>query len=118
MASHHTLGKKGEEIAAEHLRGKGYHILHVNWKSGRLEIDIIARQKGTLVFVEVKTRSGQAFGMPEDAVNYIKEEHLRRAAENYLELFSPQTEALRFDIISITLTANKPMEIIHFEDVF
>ncbi|MBO9154331.1 YraN family protein [Chitinophaga sp. GCM10012297] len=118
MASHHTLGKKGETIAAEFLRSKGYHILHANWKYGRKEIDIIARLGETLVFVEVKTRSGQLFGMPEDAVNRVKEGHLRKAAENYLERLCPETAELRFDIVSITLTTNKPMEIMHFEDVF
>ena len=118
MASHHILGKKGEEMAVKFLRGKGYIILHTNWKHGRKEIDIIARQAGTLVFVEVKTRSGQAFGMPEEAVNGIKEAHIRYVAENYLERFRPSIEALRFDIVSITFCADNPMEIIHFEDVF
>lgn len=118
MASHHALGKKGETIAAEYLRAKGYHILHTNWKHGRNEIDIIARQGGTLVFVEVKTRSGQLFGMPEEAVNGRKKAHIRKVAENYLERFCPETEDLRFDIVSITLTVNKPVEIMHFEDVF
>ncbi|RPD39739.1 YraN family protein [Chitinophaga barathri] len=118
MASHHTLGKKGEEIAAAYLRGKQYSILHTNWKYGRKEIDIIAKQGDTLVFVEVKTRSGQAFGMPEEAVNGLKEEHLRRVAECYLEQFAPGSSDIRFDILAITITVNNPMEIIHFEDVF
>lgn len=118
MASHHTLGKKGEEIAADFLRGKQYSILHTNWRSGRKEIDIIAMQGQTLVFVEVKTRSGQLFGMPEEAVNRPKEEHLRKVAEHYLEHFMPHAEEVRFDIVAITLTGNNPMEIIHLEDVF
>jgi putative endonuclease len=118
MASHHILGRKGEEIAVKFLQEKGYNILHTNWKHGRKEIDIIARYKGTLVFTEVKTRSGQAFGMPEEAVNGIKEAHIRYVAENYLERFQPKIEALRFDIVSITFIAGNPMEIIHLEDVF
>ncbi|RPE08289.1 YraN family protein [Chitinophaga lutea] len=117
MASHHDLGKKGEQLAANFLLRKHYQILHINWTSGKKEIDIIARQGGTLVFVEVKTRSTQFFGMPEEAVNGAKQELLLRAAEHYLEQYALQPDCIRFDIISVTLGVGGE-EIVHFEDAF
>lgn len=118
MASHHELGKKGEQLAVAFLRQKQYDILHCNWTSGRKEIDIIARQGGTVVFIEVKTRSTQYFGMPEDAVHYRKEASLQQVADRYLEQHGLQPEAIRFDIISITFTAAGLQEILHLEDAF
>lgn len=118
MASHHELGKKGEQLAVSYLRQKQYEILHCNWTWGRKEIDIIARQNNTIVFVEVKTRSSQRFGMPEEAVHHDKEEHLLGAADRYLEQYGLQPDAIRFDIISITATAAGLQEILHLEDAF
>ncbi len=117
MASHHDLGKKGELLAANFLRCKHYQILHTNWTYGKKEIDIIARQGDTLVFIEVKTRSTQFFGMPEDAVNGAKQDLLLRAAGHYLEQHALQPGCIRFDIISVTLGAAGE-EIVHFEDAF
>lgn len=118
MASHHELGKKGEQLAVSFLRQKQYEILHCNWTWGRREIDIVARQGDTIVFVEVKTRSSQSFGMPEEAVHHRKAEHLLLAADRYLEQYDLQPSAIRFDIISITATAAGPQEIVHLEDAF
>lgn len=118
MASHHELGKKGEQLAVSYLRQKQYDILHCNWTWGRKEIDIIARQNNTIVFIEVKTRSSQRFGMPEEAVHNRKEEHLLGAADRYLEQYGLQPDAIRFDIISITATAAGLQEILHLEDAF
>lgn len=118
MASHHELGKKGEELAVSYLRQKQYEILHCNWTWGRREIDIIARHEGTIIFIEVKTRSSQHYGMPEEAVHHRKTEHLLLAADRYLEQYGLQPDAIRFDIISITATAAGLQEILHLEDAF
>ena len=67
MAESHNLGKKGEDLAVEHLWGKGYKILNRNWKSGKHEIDIIAENKDFIVFVEVKTRSENFLMSPASA---------------------------------------------------
>ncbi|WP_343703096.1 YraN family protein [Chitinophaga sp.] len=117
MASHHELGKKGEQMAAAYLQGKQYELLHTNWTYGKKEIDIIARQGNTIVFVEVKTRSTQFFGMPEEAVNNQKQELLLRAADHYLYRHSLNPDNIRFDIISVTLAPGLE-EITHFEDAF
>lgn len=117
MASHHELGKKGEQMAMAFLQEKQYQILHTNWKYGKKEIDIIARQGSTLVFVEVKTRSSQYFGMPEEAVHGHKEDLLLRAADSYLHQYALSPEQIRFDIIAITLAPGAE-EITHLEDAF
>ena len=69
MAAHNQFGIKGEEIAADYLRLKGYTILDTNWRSGHKEIDIIARFKDTIIFVEVKSRANDFYGKPQDAVD-------------------------------------------------
>lgn len=74
------LGIKGEELAVKFLKKKGYRIISRNFKSPIGEIDIIAEDLGTFVFVEVKTRSDESFGYPFEAVNYKKREKLRRVA--------------------------------------
>lgn len=120
MASHIAFGKKGEDMAVEFLLQKGYHILHRNWTSGKREIDIVAKLGETLVFVEVKTRSSQAFGMPEEAVNSCKTDFLLDAASRYMYQLNMQPIDIRFDVIAITIdaTAADLQEIVHLEDAF
>ena len=116
MAKHIELGKKGEEIAAGFLKGKGYQILERNWRTGRDEIDIIATDKNTLVIVEVKTRSTDYFGEPEEAVTDRKQEFLIRAAEEYVNQNELDLE-IRFDIVSIIIQPGK-QTIRHIEEAF
>ncbi|WP_341839644.1 YraN family protein [Chitinophaga caseinilytica] len=118
MACDASLGNLGERLAAEHLSAAGYHILHRNWKAGRKEIDIIAEKSGTVVFVEVKTRSSRFFGMPEEAVGWKKEEHLRKVAEHWLEQNGGGVKHIRFDILSIFAVPGEKPEILHLQDVF
>lgn len=116
MAFHNQLGEEGEKIAIQYLKSKGYIIHHTNWRMSHLEIDVIAEDNDELVFVEVKTRSSNQFGEPEDAVDYKKEKDLIRLANVYLE--NLQIEVLsRFDIISIILSDSES-NITHFEDAF
>lgn len=116
MAKHYDLGKKGENIATAHLREKGYKILKQNWRYGKDEIDIIAEIDDFIVFVEVKTRSTDYFGYPEEAVDDKKERFLIRAADEYIIQKDINKEA-RFDIISIIIDGNK-QSIRHIEDAF
>ena len=76
MAQHNQLGKTGEERAAEYLISKGYIIRDINWRSGKMELDIVAYRDKTLVVVEVKTRKNNEFLRPEEAVTPVSYTHL------------------------------------------
>ena len=112
-----TKGKKGEDIAVDFLRENGYKILWRNYRYGRSEIDVICEKNATLIFVEVKLRTSNAFGFPEQAVNSKKEKLIRTAAEGYIYRYDWQKD-IRFDIISIEVTQPEKYFITHFEDVF
>lgn len=111
------VGKLGEDLAAEFLTKRGFKILARNWKSPRWgELDVVAEDKNTLVFVEVKTRSVGSLGKPFEAVNYYKIKSLLKTAQNY-KLHNPKTpEQLRLDVISIVL--GSPPEIEYFENIY
>jgi len=116
MSDIHELGKQGEQIALIHLRRKGYKILEQNWRLGKNEIDIIARDGDYLVVVEVKTRSSTTCGEPETFVTRQKQRILIRAANAYIR-WKRITSETRFDIIAITVTA-QGMEVNHIIDAF
>ncbi len=116
MAKHNELGKKGEELAKIMLIDKGYSIIETNWRYDKDEIDIIAKDGDELVIVEVKTRSTDFFGYPEEAVNSKKEFFLIRATESYLQENDLDIDS-RFDIVSIILN-NKETKIHHIIDAF
>lgn len=116
MAKHNELGQRGEILARQHLEEKGYQILEVNWRTGRAEIDIIAKWNEVLIFVEVKTRSDNYFGEPEDFIDQKKKNLLTGAAGIYMELVNHDWE-IRFDIIAIIIKNNKPY-LKHIEDAF
>jgi putative endonuclease len=109
-----NLGARGEKIACDFLIAKGYQILETNWRSKRNEIDIIAEINNILVFIEVKTRTGDVYGNPEEAVNEVKKDHIYQAAEDYMFIHNVKKE-IRFDIISIILV-NQTEKIFHIED--
>ncbi len=116
MAEHNELGKKGEEIAMEFLRNKGFEILQHNWTYGKDEIDIIARDNEFLVMVEVKTRSSVHFGEPETFVSLKKQKFIIRAANEYILKTNFMGET-RFDIIGIVITP-EGHDIRHIPDAF
>lgn len=117
LAQHNEIGKIGEELAIAHLCQQGWEILATNWRFKRAEIDIIAMDWNTLVFVEVKTRSTTYFGTPEQFVNAKKKLFLAKAASAYMEEIGHDWE-IRFDIISVLLPRGKEQEIKHFKDAF
>jgi putative endonuclease len=116
MAESHDLGQKGEDLAADYLKNKGFKILNRNWKAGKLEVDIIAENKDFLVFVEVKTRSEDFQMHPVTAVNREKKRSLILSADTYIKRYSINKES-RFDIITI-IKKTGGNEIDHIEDAF
>lgn len=116
MSEANELGKKGEEIATQYLLKQGYIILDVNWRAGRNEIDLIAKDKEFLVIIEVKSRSSSMFTEPEEAVTRDKQQALIRAANAYIFRNNINLET-RFDIISIIHNQNET-RINHLKDAF
>lgn len=96
------LGTKGEELAVKYLKGKGFKIIEKNFRAPFGEIDIIAEDRDTLVFIEVKTRTDDSFGLPFEAVDGRKRERMRRIALFYLKNLGKERPA-RFDVISIEI---------------
>lgn len=116
MAQHNQTGIRGEQIARDFLQKKNYKILETNWRHEKEEVDIIAMDGEELVIVEVKTRSTDYFGEPEEAVDEAKEKRLITAAEAFIEENDLDVE-VRYDIISIILRDNRH-EIRHIQDAF
>jgi putative endonuclease len=113
-----VLGRYGEQIAARCLADAGMEIIETNWRCARGEIDILARDGGTLVICEVKTRSSVAFGDPAEAVNRAKSLRLRCLASLWLNAQSDHFEALRFDVISVLTRPNRPALVRHLRSAF
>jgi putative endonuclease len=117
MAVHLDLGRRGESLAKAHLENAGYEILDENWTHGRLEVDLIAYKDRIIIFTEVKTRTGNYFGEPEDFVDIRKQKLLAEAADEYIYLMNHQGE-VRFDIISVLFDKQTNYTIKHIEDAF
>lgn len=120
MALHNDIGKLGEDIAANLLVQKGLKIRERNWRLGHLEMDIIAEDKHTIVFAEVKTRT-TLFGdkTPAAYVDEAKKRHIVAAANAYVKHHRIE-KAVRFDIIGILLHPNtlEVLELSHYENAF
>ena len=123
MARHNEIGEKGELLAADWLRNKGFNILHRNWRYSYYEIDIIADYDETLHFIEVKTRTSDLFGDPEDDVTDKKINDLMTAAEEYMERHpiphAPDTiPQVQYDVLCVTLFDETEPEYYFIEDVY
>ena len=116
MAEHNELGKKGEQLAIDFLIEKEYKILEKNYRFQKAEVDIIAQKDTVLAVVEVKTRSSNYFGNPQDFVNPKKIKLLISAIDNYITERNLDVE-VRFDIIAIIKQQNT-FEIEHLKDAF
>jgi putative endonuclease len=97
------IGKKGETVAVRYLKKQGYRIVEQNYRSKVGEIDIIARDKQSLVFVEVKTRSSRSFGSPKWAITPKKQKAISMTALYYLKMTNQNDVDARFDVVSIML---------------
>ncbi|SHF98619.1 YraN family protein [Flavobacterium defluvii] len=120
MAEHNELGKKGEELAVEHLQKNGYEILERNWVFQKAEIDIIAQKNDVLAIVEVKTRSSLEFGSPQDFVKPKKIQLLIKAVNayiNYREKDFNEDLNIRFDIVGVHKNGES-FAIEHLTDAF
>lgn len=116
MAKHLETGKEGEEMAAAWLLEQGFTILHRNWKHSYFELDVIAEKEDILHFIEVKTRTTDTYGHPEEGVTAKKLERLMNAGEEFLNMY-PVWELIQYDILSIRLYTNKAPEYFFIEDV-
>lgn len=101
MYQRHETGRIGEDIAVEYLRQIGYQIIEKNFECKQGEIDIIAIDKEELVFVEVKTRTGEIYGTPREAVDKIKKKHIYKSAEYYIYLKHLENRPIRIDVIEV-----------------
>lgn len=101
MRAKDAVGQYGENVAARHLETAGLTVVERNWRCPDGEIDIVARHGEVLVFCEVKTRSGVAFGVPAEAVTPAKAARIRRLALRYLAERGLAFTELRFDVVSV-----------------
>lgn len=113
----HNFGRHCEFMARTYLEQQGYLILETNWRSGHKEIDIIAKEKETLVIVEVKARKNEDFINTESAVDEKKMRNLIRAAHNYILIKNLDCET-RFDIITLVLDEKGEYKLNHIKDAF
>ena len=111
-----SFGEQGEQMAARYLEDLGYVIVDRNYRKGHQEADIIALDHGELVFIEVKTRSNDAFFSPENAVNHQKRLNIIKVANGYAQKHQ-RKEPVRFDIVAIVLNDNGT-EIKHIKDAY
>ncbi len=117
MKTTRSTGAIGERMAADYLEQQGFRILERNYRYERGEIDLVAEEGDELVFVEVKTRRTKTFGEPEEAVQEMKQEHIRNTAEGYLLERHLEEKIFRFDVVAVLLMGEKP-EINHIRDAF
>lgn len=107
-----TLGREGEDRAAQFLAKKGYKILERNYSTKSGEIDLVALHNGEVVFVEVKTRTSDAYGAPELAVNPRKQLRMIKAALGYIKYKKLHQVPCRFDVVAITAADGNQVELI------
>lgn len=115
-----ALGRWGEDLAARHLAAVGMQVLDRNWRCAQGELDLVARDRdGTVVFVEVKTRSGTGFGAPAEAVGRVKARRLRVLACRWLlEHRQSGSAELRFDVVGIVRVPGQQPELVHLRSAF
>lgn len=101
------LGKSGEDVAVDSLEQNGYKIIQRNYKNKLGEIDIIAKDKNTLCFIEVKSRTQLNFGHPKEAIGTFKQRQLNKVALSYLKQYNLLNISARFDVVSIIFNQNK-----------
>lgn len=115
---HIELGKKGEDAAVEFLKKSGYRIIERNYKNKLGEIDIVAKDSGSVCFIEVKTRTSLAFGLPEEAITKAKQRKLNNVALSYLKQYNLGAQPARFDIVSVMMHTQKNPEVTVIKDAF
>ena len=102
------LGRRGEAIARAHLRSIGYVIVAANYRSKAGEIDLVTERDGEIVFVEVRARSGQSMGLPEESITPAKRSHLVATAQAYLRQHAAQDRQWRIDLVAVEFRRGRP----------
>ena len=112
-----ALGRRGEDIAHRYLQKSGMTVVGRNYRPGQdSEVDIIARQRDTLIFVEVKSRASAEYGNPDRAIDQEKQKHIVRAARAYVRRAGINWDQVRFDVVSVIFS--EPPTILHQRDAF
>ncbi len=112
------IGDKGEEIAANFLIGKGYQMIEKNYTSRYGEIDLVAQESGSLIFVEVKTRTNQTFGLPEASVTPEKLERVKKAGLMWLQAHPDMPDDWRIEVVAIIMDGQQRVQDIrHFTQI-
>lgn len=109
------LGVSGEQLAEDHLRGLGYQIVARDVRTPLGQLDLVALDGHTLVFVEVKTRAGHGFGLPQEAVDSRKIRKLRQLALYYLKM-RPHRGPVRFDVLGLTMADGRLATVHHVKN--
>ena len=117
-AEHLKRGRSGEAEARRHLQKRGLKFLTANFRSERGEIDLVFRDGDCLVFVEVKTRSSEAWTRPAAAVNARKRRLISQTALDYLALLKNPRVPIRFDIVEVLVADDQVLEIRHLPNTF
>lgn len=112
------VGTLGEQAAARELESQGYRVLHRNYRVRAGEIDLVCERDGTLVFCEVKTRTGGRFGPPEEAVTFAKRRRIRRLAAEYLQREPSRAGRIRFDVVAVRVADGRVRGLRHIVDAF
>jgi putative endonuclease len=119
LAARPGTGRRAEELAAGLLERAGLRIVERNWRRPEGELDIVADDAGTCVFVEVRSRTGEEMGHPLESITPQKRARVIRAARLYLGEQPTAAVAYRFDVVAVTFSAgDSPPEIIHIPDAF
>ncbi|WP_308464972.1 YraN family protein [Rathayibacter soli] len=116
MAAKDTLGRRGEELAAEYLQAHGYRLIDRNWRCNQGELDLIVERDGETVFVEVKTRSSLAYGHPFEAITAVKVARLRRLAAAWCAESEQFVGRARVDAVAV-IASGDDVTIEHLEGV-
>lgn len=117
MSQKQFLGKYGEDLAAQYLEDRGYQILERNWRSSSGEIDLIAKQKSKIVFIEVKTRNGTGYGHPFEAITSAKVARMRKLVAQWCQLNQVSGLEIRVDAIAVMIRSGK-VALEHLKQVF
>ena len=111
------VGARGEKLAADFLKKRGYRILQKNFRCREGEIDIIAQKDECIVFVEVRTKKSTAFGTPEESVTLAKREKLISLANTYIQDYDKPRQSWRIDVVAVELTPdNRVSRLEHIEN--
>ena len=113
-----SLGARGEALAADHLEALGCEVLARNWRAGRQgELDLVVQDGGSIVAVEVKTRSGRGYGSPFEAITARKAARLRRLLHEWVRQHPTRASGLRIDAVAVILLPGEPPRIEHLRGI-